>query len=186
MESLNRAMDLVSRWKADRNKQRAEIVAHLEGVIAECQAAAGVWQEILDAPGAPGTFGSLVMAAGPDRARQLHEINLRARARVAEVCRLAGPAAGRFVALEDEDVTGMAYRQLVPGEGVTDAARAALQSLQARADYLRGLIERARRAGSAVAEKRPAKKSAGKGVKKKSAKKKAAGPAKKKAAPKKK
>ncbi len=182
MDSLDRAIDLVSRWKADRNKQRAEVVTCLESVIKDCEAAGKVWQDFLDRPGAPGAFGSLVIAAGPDRARQLHEINLRAKALIAEVCRLAGPAAGRFVALEDEDVIEMAYRQLRAGENVADAARSALQNLQARTDYLKGLIKRAQTAGVPSAGKRPAKKTPKKTVNKKAA----ARPAKKKTAPRKK
>lgn len=181
MESLDRAIDLVSRWKADRNRQRAEVVALLENTIKDCQAAAKVWQDFLDQPGAPGDARSLMSWVGPDRARQLHEINLQARAGVAGICRLAGPAAGRFAAL-DEDVVEMAYRQLQPGESGMDAARTAVQNMQARVDYLKGLIKRAQSAKSPAAGKKPAKKAGKTTVKKKTAAK----PAKKKAAPKKK
>ena len=176
MDTLNRATDLVSRWKADRGKQRAEVLARLEGVIGDCQAAMKVWQEYLDKPGAPGDHWTIVSWIGPARAKQLHEINLRAKAGVEEICRLAGPAAGRFVVL-DEDVTEMAYRQLKPGESGIDAAKTAVANTQKTMDYLRGLIERVRSA------KAPA---AGKGPAKKAKKKPAAKPAKKKPAPKKK
>lgn len=181
MDSLDRAIDLVSRWKADRNKQRAEVVTCLESVIKDCEAAGKIWQDFLDKPGAPGNERSPMSWVGPDRARQLHEINLRAKARVAEICRLAGPVAGRFAAL-DEDMIEMAYRQLQPGESGIDAARTALQNMRARMDYLKGLIERMRSAKAPAAGKKSAKKAGKKTVKKKSG----ARPAKKKAAPKKK
>lgn len=176
MDSLDRAIDLVSRWKADRAKQRAEVLARLEGVIRECQAAIKVWQEYLDKPGAPGDQWSIVSWIGPARAKQLHEINLRAKALVEDICRLAGPAAGRFVVL-DEDVTEMAYRQLKPGETGIDAAKTAVANSQKTIEYLRGLIERVRSAKAPAAGKSPAKQAG---------KKTAAKPAKKKAAPKKK
>lgn len=185
MESLDRAIDLVSRWKADRNRQRAEVVALLENTIKDCQAAARVWQDFLDQPGASGDARSLMSWAGPDRARQLHEINLRARTRVAEIGRLAGPAAGRFVAL-DEDVIEMAYRQLQPGETGMDAAKTAAQNMQACVDYLNALIKRAQSARAPAAGNKTAKKAGKKTVRKKTAKKKTAKPAKKKVAPKKK
>jgi hypothetical protein len=178
MDSLDRAIDLVSRWKADRGKQRAEVLARLEGVIKDCQAAIKVWQDFLDKPGAPGDQWTIVSWVGPNRAKQLHEINLRAKASVEDICRLAGPAAGRFAVLDD-DVIEMAYRQLKPGESGIDAAKTAVANTQKYMDYLRGLIERARSA------KAPAS-SAGKGAAKKVQKKTAAKTAKKKAAPKKK
>jgi len=177
MESLDRAIDLVSRWKADRGKQRAEVLARLESVIKDHQAAIKVWQDFLDKPGAPGDHWTIMSWIGPSRAKLLHEINLRAKTSVEDVCRLAGPAAGRFVGL-DEDVIEMAYRQLKPGESGIDAAKTAVANTQSYMEYLRGLIERARSAKAPAA--------AGKSPVKKARKKTAAKPAKKKAAPKKK
>lgn len=176
MDSLDRAIDLVSRWKADRNKHRAEVLARLENVIKDCQVAIKVWQDFLDKPGAPGDQWTIMSWIGPARAKQLHEINLRAKTSVEEVCRMAGPAAGRFVVL-DEDVIEMAYRQLKPGESGIDAAKTAVANTQKYMDYLRGLIERARSAKAPAAGKSPAKKAKQKA---------AAKTAKKKAAPKKK
>ena len=178
MDSLDRAIDLVSRWKADRNKQRAEVLARLESVIKDCQAATKVWQDFLDKPGAPGDHWTIMSWIGPTRTKQLHEVNLRAKASVEEVCRMAGPMAGRFVVL-DEDVIEMAYRQLKPDETGIDAAKTAVANTQKYVDYLRGLIGRVRSAKAPAA-------SAGKGAAKKAQKKSAAKPAKKKAAPKKK
>jgi hypothetical protein len=157
MNSLDRAIELVLRWKADRQKQRAEILARLEAVVKECQAAVQVWQGYLDKPGAAGDRWTIVSWIGPDRAKQLHEINLRAKQNVEEVCRMAGPEAGRFIALEENvDVIEMAYRMLKPGETGVDAARAAVQKLQERIEYLKGLIERLR-AGKPAATSAPRK-----------------------------
>lgn len=183
MDSLDRAMELVTRWKADRQKPRTDVLARLEAVVKECQAAIQVWQGYLAKPGAPGDQWTIVSWIGPERAKQLHEINLRAKQSVEDVCRMAGPRSGRFVAL-DEDVIEMAYRMLTPGETGPDAANAAVRKIQERMDYVRGLMQRlrsakpegksapARTAGKKAAPKKAGKKST------KSAKKKKA-PAKK-------
>lgn len=176
MDSLNRAIDLVTQGKGDRSKN-AEILALLEDTVKECQNAAKLWQEYLDKPGAAGDQWTLVSWVGPERAKRLHETNLRAKANVERICKIAGPEAGRFVVL-DEDVIAMAYRQLKPGETGPDGAKTAVAQLQQRMDYLQGLMQRVRNAKVPAAKKT----GTGKPVKKK----KTAKPAKKKAAPKKK
>ncbi len=178
MDSLDRAIDLVSRWKADRKKPRAEVLTRLESVIKDCQSAIKLWQDFLDKPGAPGNHWTIMSWVGPIRAKQLHEINLRAKTSVEEVCRMAGPIAGRFVVLDD-DVIEMAYRQLKPGESGIEAAKTAVINTQKYMEYLRGLIERA------LSTKAPAA-SAGKGTAKKSQMKSPTKTVKKKAVPKKK
>ncbi|MGE5241732.1 MAG: hypothetical protein ACM3NI_08800 [Bacteroidota bacterium] len=187
MNSLDKAVELVLRWKADRQKDRAEIVARLEGVIKECQAATQVWQSYLAKPGAPGDHWTIISWIGAERARQLLDINLRAKQMVEEACRMAGPEAGRYVNF-DEGPVETAYRQLNQGETGVDAAKTAVERLHARMNQLRGLIERLRSAKPAAAPaKRAAQKPAGKKAPaKKTAKKAAAKPAKKKSAPKKK
>jgi hypothetical protein len=174
MDSLDRAIELVIRWKADRQKQRAELLSRLDTVVKECQAAAQVWQGYLAKPGAPGDQWTIVSWVGPDRAKQLHEINLRAKQNVEEVCRIAGPRSGRFVTL-DEDVIEMAYRMLKPGETGADAAKTAVQRLQERMEYIRGLMQRLKAAPAKASGKKPAAK--------RSTPKKASKPSKKKAAP---
>lgn len=180
MDSLDRAMELVTRWKADRQKPRADVLARLEAVVKECQAAIQVWQGYLAKPGAPGDQWTIVSWIGPERAKQLHDINLRAKQSVEDVCRMAGPRSGRFVAL-DEDVIEMAYRMLTPGETGPDAANAAVRKTQERMDYVRGLMQRLRSA-KPEGKSAPAR-TAGKKAAPKKAGKKPAKPARKKKAP---
>ena len=184
MDSLDRAIELVMRWKADRQKQRADVLSRLDAVVKECQAAVQVWQGYLAKPGAPGDQWTIVSWVGPERAKQLHEINLRAKQIVEEVCRMAGPRSGRFVALDD-DVIEMAYRMLKPGETGVEATNTAVQRLQQRMDYIRGLMQRLRAAP--VSKGAPAKVSRKKSAAKPGAPKKTGGKAaktsKKKAAP---
>jgi DNA-binding protein H-NS len=178
MDSLDRAIELVMRWKADRQKQRADVLSRLDAVVKECQTAVQVWQGYLAKPGAPGDQWTIVSWVGPDRAKQLHEINLRAKQNVEEVCRMAGPKSGRFVALDD-DVIEMAYRMLKPGETGADAANTAVQRLQERMEYIRGLMQRLKAAPVKAMGKKPATKHGTP----KTAGKKATKPSKKKAAP---
>ncbi|MHB8623134.1 MAG: hypothetical protein ACYC9J_10395 [Sulfuricaulis sp.] len=145
MNSLDRAIELAVRWKTDRQKQRAEILSRLEAVIKECQAALQVWQGYLAKPGAPGDQWTIMSWVGSDRAKQLHEINLRAKENVEQVCRMAGPQAGRFIGLEaNVDVVEMAYRMFKPGETGIEAATSAAQRQRERMDYLQGLMQRLR------------------------------------------
>lgn len=178
MDSLDRAIELVIRWKADRQKQRADVLSRLDAVVKDCQAAVQVWQGYLAKPGAPGDQWTIISWVGPDRAKQLHEINLRAKQNVEEICRMAGPRSGRFVTLDD-DVIEMAYRMLKPGETGADAAKTAVQRLQERMEYIRGLMQRLK----APPAKAPGKKPATKQGTPKKAGKKATKSSKKKAAP---
>ena len=185
MDSLDRAIELVMRWKADRQKQRADVLSRLDAVAKECQTAAQIWQGYLAKPGAPGDQWTIVSWVGPDRAKQLHEINLRAKQNVEEVCRMAGPRSGRFVTLDD-DVIEMAYRMLKPGETGADAAKSAVQRLQERMEYIRGLMQRLRTAkpiSKGVPAKASGKKPATKHGAPKKAGKKTANSSKKKVAP---
>ncbi|MDO8704616.1 MAG: hypothetical protein Q7J84_06650 [Sulfuricaulis sp.] len=186
MNSLDRAIELVWQWKADRQARRADVLDRLETVVKDCQAAVQVWQGYLDKPGAPGDHWTIVSWIGPVRAKQLHDINLRAKQNIEELCRMAGPQAGRFIGLEENvDVIEMAYRMLKPNETGTDAAKSAVQTMQQRMDYLRGLMQRLRAAKpdrknaptKTTGKKAAAGKSSSKKTAKKAAKKKA--PAKK-------
>lgn len=149
MNSLDRAIELITHWKVDRQKERAEVLSRLEAVVKECQAALQVWQGYLAKPGAPGDRWTIMSWVGPDRAKQLHEINLRAKENVEQVCRMAGPKAGRFIGLEaNVDVIEMAYRMFKPGETGVEAASGAVQRLQERIIYMQGLTQRIRHAKS--------------------------------------
>lgn len=168
MNSLEKAVELVLRWPAKRQAQRAEVVNQLEAVIKDCRAALDIWQDYLNSPGAPGERWALVSWLGPERAKRLHEINLSARGGLKALADTAGPEAGRFILFE-EDVIEMAYGLLNNGETGTDAAKAAVARMTERIAHLTELAQRLRSA------KPPAAKAAPKAAKKKTAKK-AAGP----------
>lgn len=181
MSSLDEAVELVLRWKADRQKDRAAVLSQMEELAKECQVATKIWQGYASAPGAPGDERSIVSWVGPDRAKQLHGVSLRARGLVLAICRAAGPQVGRFVDM-DESIIEMAYRQLKPGESGVEAANTAISRMQDRVSHIRGLIERVRSgkpAGKESAGKKSGKKSAGKKASRKKAVKKKAAPKKK-------
>lgn len=180
MNSLEKAVELVLRWPAKRQVQRAEIVSLLEAVIKDCRAALDIWQGYLNSPGAPGDRWALVSWVGPERAKRLHEINLSAKGRLKALADTAGPEAGRFILFE-EDAIEMAYGLLGDGETGPDAAKAALARMTERIAHLTELAQRLRSA------KPPAAKATKKTTVKKAARQKSAAVRKKaKPAPKKK
>ena len=183
MNSLDRAAELVLRWKANRQNERQQVLTNLEATVKDCQAAQQVWQGFLDKPGAPGDQRTIISWVGAVRAKQLFDINLEAKQKVEHVCQMAGPEAGRFI-MFDEDVIELAYRQLKSDETGLDAAKNAIEHLQARGNYLRGLIDRIRNTKPAAANTKSSdKKTVGKKSHTKKKEKKASGvkPAKKKA-----
>jgi len=169
MNSLEKAVELVLRWPAKRQVQRAEIASHLEAVIKDCRAALDIWQGYLNSPGAPGDRWALVSWVGPERAKRLHEINLSAKGRLKALADTAGPEAGRFILFE-EDAIEMAYGLLNEGETGPDAAKTALARMTERIAHLTELAQRLRSA------KPPAAKAATPKAAKKKTAKQAAGP----------
>lgn len=138
MNSLDSAIAVIAKWPATKQKERATAKATLAGLIADCGAAIKVWEGYLAAPAGSGDRWSIVTWIGADRAKQLHEINLDAKVRLAAICGTAGGRAARAVDLED-DLIETAYRMLKPGETGIDAAQSAVRTLQGRVEYLRGL-----------------------------------------------
>lgn len=172
MQSLDRAVDaLVSRGTASAH---AAAIAELEGLLEDCTAGIQVWQEYLDAPGAPGDRWTIVSWVGPQRVKRLHEINLAARERILRIAEAAGPEVKRSMTMPD-DLIEMGYRQLRDGETGPDAATKAIELMRERMQHLRGLIERLRAAPPAKPQKEPLKKA---GTVKAAPKTRAAAPAK--------
>lgn len=155
MQSLDRAVDaLVSGGTASA---RTAALEDLEGLLEDCAAAMQVWQQYLNAPGAAGDRWTIVSWVGPQRVKQLHEINLVARERIGRIAAAAGPLVSRSMTMPD-DLIEMGYRQLSDGETGTDAAAKAIEVMKARIQWLRGLVERLRSAPAAKPQKAPLKK----------------------------
>jgi hypothetical protein len=150
VKSLEKAVDLISQGGAERRQLREEAIGLLEGAVQDCEEAIGLWQDYLANPGQPGEPGHSIMTwIGPQRSKHLHEISLRAQARIERVCKAAGGPAGRFAWLE-EDLIEPPYRQLKADQSGSDLANEAVARLKQRIDRLRSLIERLRTAASAA------------------------------------
>lgn len=159
MNSLDTAVELLRQPRA-AGKARTAARALLVATAGDLRTAIRVWEKYLAQPGADGDRFALMSWIGPARAKELHEICLRANEHVESFCRLAGPAAGRFAAL-DEDLVEMAYRQLKPGETGAEAAKLAIETMQSRLKYLDDLMKRMDSTGSArKPSKRPARRRA--------------------------
>ncbi len=178
MYSLERAVELVSRWPSGKDKERARLAGLVDELVGRCQEAKKVWEGYLASPGAPGNQFALMSWIGAARTKQLHEINLVAREALLRLTAAAGPGAGR-IANFDDDVIEMAYRQLQPGETGTDAAKKAIIRLDEQIGYLGSLRQRlltakgkpAPAAKPAAGKKKPAAKKAAAAKPRKPAKK---------------
>lgn len=151
MDQLEQMVEAILQRPAPGN-MRDQVVAALDGVATDCEAAIRVWLGYLDAPGAPGDTWTILSWIGAARAKQLHEVNLSAKAHIGRMAEMVGPATGRFAALGG-DVIEMGYRQLRPGETGTDAARSAVAIMQERIVRVQVLKERIRTAP--LAEPKP-------------------------------
>jgi hypothetical protein len=145
MQEVERAVAAVLTLSADHKKEREVFIQALGGLRQDCQEAARVWQGYAAAPGAAGDKFSLMSWVGPARAKQLHEINLKAKDRLHGVAQVLGGShiAGRTLELDDE-VVEMAYRQLKEGETGPQAAQRALEVLESRQKRLAELAEKIR------------------------------------------
>jgi hypothetical protein len=174
MYSLDKAVEQVLRWTAARQKERQQVVALLGELVRHCEEASKVWSGYLASPGPDGDKFAIVTWIGAERAKQLHELNLKARADLQALAKLAGPPVSRVVGLDD-DVIEMAYRSLMPGETGPQAAQASIDALKQRIQYLQGLRARIEKTPPAKGGSAPAKKAtksaAGKPAAKKPAKK---------------
>jgi hypothetical protein len=187
MQILDQAVAVMRK----RGANGPQVAAKLEALAAVSDEAARIWQGYLDRPGAPGDKYTLVSWMGPDRARQLFELSLKAKTLVDDVCAAAGPTA-RLLVLDESPVV-MAYAGLAEGETGPQAAALRLAAQQAMGKHLRALADAVRplkagggkttaakakrpAAGKAAAKKKPAAK---KKVPKKAVKKAAKKPAKK-------
>jgi len=135
MYSLERAVEQVSRWPSNKDKDRSRLAGMVDELVGYCQQAKKLWQGYQASPGAPGDKFALMSWIGSARANQLHEINLKAKDTLLRLAEAAGPAAGRFANLDD-DIIEMAYRQLQSGETGADAAKAAIARIDGQMAYL--------------------------------------------------
>lgn len=180
MQILDQAVAVMRK----RGANGPQVAAKLEALGAVSDEAARIWQDYLDRPGAPGDKYTLVSWMGPDRARQLFDLSLKAKPLVDDICAAAGPTA-RLLVLDESPVV-MAYAHLADGETGPQASQARLAAQQAMGKHLRALADAVRvlKPGSGKTAANPRKTAAGKAV----AKKKPAAttkPAAKKKAPKK-
>lgn len=159
MYSLDKAVEQVLRWTAAKQKERQQVVALLGELARRCEEASKVWSGYLASPGPNGDKFAIVTWVGAERAKQLHELNLEARADLQALAALAGPSVSRVVGLDD-DVVAMAYRSLNPGETGPQAAQASIEALKARVQYLQGLRSRIEKTPPAKGGSAPAKKAA--------------------------
>ena len=141
MHCLTKAIIQIEQGKARGEINRKQAVLCLEAVIAKCAEASKVWQDYMGSPGAPGDKWSVLSWVGAERAKQLHEIGLEARAQAIQACASLDGHSGHSGALEDA-IIELAYGQVKDGETGQDVAKLAIQRMQERVQEIRKLITR--------------------------------------------
>ena len=141
MRSIEDVVVTIERWDQERSKDRELVLSQLNAISKNCEEAIEVWQRYLDNPGTGGNQWTAVSWVGPERAKRLHELNLRAGELIHQLCTIAGSEAVRFLAYEDSMIE-MAYRQLEQGETGPDMARSAVERMNAHRAYLNSVAER--------------------------------------------
>jgi len=185
MQILDQAVEAIRKQAGKGRVDGTRVAATFEAIAACGEEAARIWQGYLNSPGAAGDKYTIVSWIGGERAKQLHELTLKADVLVKQACAAAGDQA-RFLVLDESPVMN-AYRGLKEGETGTQAAQAMLAQQQANNKHLRALADNVRAirpAAKAPTAKKPAakKKPAPKSAKKKPAPKKAVKKAARKAA----
>ena len=153
MQILDQAVAVMRKRGADG----AKVAGQLEAIAGCGEQAARLWQGYLANPGAPGDKYTIVSWIGPERAKQLHELSLKAHELVSAVCAAAG-AQSRFLVLDESPVV-LAYRGLKEGETGPQAAQVSIDMQQGHIKHLRALADQARslKPGAKSAMKQSAK-----------------------------
>jgi hypothetical protein len=180
MQVLDQAVAAIQARGGKGRVDGAQVAARLRALAACGEEAVLLWKGYLDKPGAPGDKYAMVTWVGPERAKQLHELSLKAQELVKEVCAATGDQA-RFLVLDESPIV-LAYQMIHEGETAVDIAKAALARQQAVVTHVRDLAAKVAAIKPTGAAKPAGKKPAGK----KPAAKKAVRKAAKKPAPKKK
>lgn len=175
MQILDQTVEAVRVQGSKGRVNGAQVAATLE-TIAECgEQALRIWQGYLNSPGAPGDKYSIVSWIGAERAKQLHELSLKAHDLMYSLRASTGEQA-RFLVLGETPVV-LAYRGLKEGETGPQAAQAAIAAQQesiAHTRVLAGQVRNFKSSGTAAAKKPAGKKAAPKAAKKAAPKKKQA------------
>ncbi len=182
MRSIEDVVTEVGGWSPDRSGERDLVVVKLDALATNCGKAIEVWQHYLDRPGTAGDRWTALSWVGPERAKTLHELSLRAGDLLRELLTVAGSDTIRFLAYENNMIE-TAYRQLSPGETGPDMARVSIDRMNASRAYLKSASDRVR--SIVLAEARSGRKTSASAVRKSAGKKAAKTTPRKKAAPKK-
>ena len=138
MQILDQAVAVMRKRGADG----AKVAAQLEAIAACGEQAERLWQGYLANPGAPGDKYTIMSWIGAERAKQLHELSLKAHELVSAVCAAAGDQS-RFLVLDESPVV-LAYRGLKEGETGPQAAQVSIDAQQEHIKHLRALADQVR------------------------------------------
>ena len=148
MHTLEKAVNVLLKWRPDWQQDRQQAIKHLQAIIASCKQVVAVWQGYLKSPTVPEDKDTLVKWVGPERAKQLQLINLDVIQASQVLAMSAEPYyLGAAINLEPH-IVEEAYRQMHKGETGTDAANTAINNMEQRLKWLQGLVDKLNKAGA--------------------------------------
>lgn len=140
MSLLDKAVETIEGWDANRSKDRTRSVRLFKQIIKRMDRAITIWKKFLDkAPESDDRF-TMIMWMGARPAKSLQALYLENKASAIELTELTGVRFKDSLSLaEDLDIV-QPYEQLKPDETGSDRAKAAIRVLTERKQKIEAAI----------------------------------------------
>lgn len=137
---LDRAVETIQSWGADRKKDRAQCTKRFEQIAKRLDRAIAIWAEFLDKAPESGDRFTAVMWVGAGRAKKLQALYLENKAAAVELTELTGVRFKDSLSLNEELDIVQPYDQLGPDETGSDRAQAAIRAMTERKEKIQAAI----------------------------------------------
>jgi hypothetical protein len=137
---LDRAVETIQSWGADRKKDRAQCTKRFEQIAKRLDRAIAIWEEFLDKAPESGDRFTAVMWVGAGRAKKLQALYLENKAAAVELTELTGVRFKDSLSLNEELDIVQPYDQLGPDETGSDRAQAAIRAMTERKEKIQAAI----------------------------------------------
>ena len=142
MSLLDRAVETIESWGAERKKDRAKCTKRFKEVLGQMDRAITVWEQFLEKAPESGDRFTAVLWIGPKPAKKLHAIYLDNQATAIELTALTGVRFKDSLSLADDLDIVQPYDQLGPGETGSDRAETAIRIMTGRKERIEAAVKR--------------------------------------------
>lgn len=142
MSLLDRAVDTIVSWGAERNEDRAQCATLFEQVVEQMDRGIAIWEEFLKNAPESGDRFTAVLWMGSKPATKLQALYLENRDTAIALTKLTGVRFKDSLSLcEDLDIV-QPYEQLDSGESGSDRARSAIRIMNERRERVQAALAR--------------------------------------------